>query len=413
MLWPGILVGLFFLLSAIWAIRIPIPLGHNFAVYGSFNADEHGHFALIQYMMRWHRIPRYSLTYYDTTHPPTYYLFGVAVEALSTPLLGVSGAFLLLRLMSCVMGAITVWMTYAATKRVATERTALLAAACAGGVPMFVSEAGGITNEVMSVMAATISLYLLIVGIQEGFSTRRTWILAFWVTLAIGAKLTCLGLLPAAWAALIWTGRHRRVSSGSLVSQISIVTGVFVAVLGWWFVQNQIEYGDPLKANLIYRTWSPMQPGFLLRHARYGMSWEMYLLHVTSLGWQSFWGDFNAMMEKLPPGVYGALAALQLAAIAGFARWIRVWRTKLTWELLGIAAVFVIFGLSVLATFYSFNWKLFTPQGRYFFPLLLPIGLLTAVGWQSLFPTRLRGAAAGGLMVSLLLLNVWCLLAYS
>ena len=57
------------------------------------------------------------------------------------------------------------------------------------------------------------------------------------------------------------------------------------------------------------------------------------------------------------------------------------------------------------------NWRIYSPQGRYLFPLLTPLGVATSVGWMALLRRRprFRGAATGLILVVLLLVNLFAL----
>jgi hypothetical protein len=405
-----LIVAAFASLSALWALRIPIPTFPP-NQWSHYNPDEWNHVAVIAYMATHRKLPPYSIDYPTTIHPPAYHALGAVVYAAALPLIGRDGAVLLLRLLSGVMGAGVVWLVYRAARRLMSHPAALLAAGVVAGVPMFVSLSAAVTNENLSTLAAAGALYTIVAGLSGGFDTRRVAALSVWASVGLTAKVTCLGLLPAAFFALWWAGRKRGLPVAAITRQMSTVLIVCALASGWWFVRNHILYGDPLRAAVSIRLWHPVHPSYADYAARYGTPAWQHAAYIAAWAWTSFWGFFDALRCPLPIPLYLLLACVEAAVGIGL---LRIWRAG---QVQGHRAAFVwvvaLLAAFVTAVFYQFNWQLFTPQGRYFFPLLLPFGVLMAAGWRALFPSRLRGVASAALLSGLLLLNLYTLAALS
>ncbi len=409
----------FLTLSALWAVRVPRPVGANAARWSNFHPDEGNHLAVIAYMAAHRTLPPYTFAYYQSAHPPLYHLFGAVVYAVAAPLLGQDGAVLMLRLISGVLGAGVVWLTFRSAREFLCPSAALTAAGIVAGVPLFVSLSAAVTNENLAALGAAGALAAMGGGLRHGFDRRRVLGLSIWVAVGVGSKVTCLGLLPTACVALWWAG-HRRRGPGrtsAIVRQMGLVLGISAIVIGWWFVRNQALYGDPLRQAAAAQMWTDRIPGYAaLAASGQGVTPWRYAARVTVWGWLSFWGLFDGGQRPLPMAIYVVLAAVQAATAVGLAL---LWRQRRRQRggqqerkesefaaAIGVAALFALF---VVGVFYRYNWAHFTPQGRFFFPLLVPFGIVMAAGWQALFPARQRAFACGLLLGGLLLINVYAL----
>ncbi len=422
-LW-AILAG-FLAAAVLWALRIPFPLVGGVGQWVSYQPDEGGHINVIVYVATHHALPRFSdgwidmhnprlprlSRYYVGIHPPVYHILAALIYALLNPMVGSTRALMSLRLLSCVMGAGVVWLTYRTARELASRPAAVLAAGCVAGVPMFVSLAGAISNENLSTLAASASLFLIVVGLRRGFDVRRTWALAAWVAVGVGSKLTCLSLLPASFVALWWAGGRYGLPVAARVRQMAVIVLFTAALTGWWFVRNHQIYGSFVRAGLSDHDWDIMQPGFALVHQQNGTSALHYAFKLAAVGWRSFWGQFNGMTRPLPGAICAALLLLQFAILLGLF-W--AWQQGKVQGTRAIAAtVMALAGAVIVFIYVVYSWKHYTPQGRYFFPLLIPFGLCMAAGWRALFPPRWKWAASLGLLAVFGLLNVFCLAAYA
>ncbi len=207
-----------------------------------------------------------------TIHPPAYHVLGSLVYAATPPLVGPGNAVLLLRLLSCAMASGVIWLVYRAASLLGSRAFALLAAGCVAGVPMYVSLSGAVTNEDFAALMASASLYLIIAGVVQGFTWRRVWWLSTWIALGIGTKITCISLIPAAWLALVWSGRRQGLPAASILRQIVAPMALTIALTGWWFARNKILYGRCIAPNMTDAEWDKFQPGYVQFHRWTGIS---------------------------------------------------------------------------------------------------------------------------------------------
>lgn len=403
-----VVLFVFFFFAASWALCIPVPREPP-DVWSAFNPDEGSHIRVVRYIATHGTLAPYEYDHYEAMQPPLYHASTALIYCGTAPLLGHESAVIVLRLISCLLGVLTIWLTYQTARLLVPARAALLAAVCVAGVPMFVSLSGAVSNEVLAALTATGALHAAVRGYQRGFNRRRLATLAVWVAAGIGSKMTCVGLLPTAFLALWWAGRRHQVGTGRVAAQMLVVAGVSALAMGWWFVRNAVQYGDPLLQQAHYVMWREASPGFAVLAAREpGLNGLGYAARLSEWGWSSFWGVFDAMRTWQHKHLYLALLVFQGLCLIGMIRWIS--RGHLTRTRAVASGLIGLFALVVTAVFYRFNWQHFTPQGRYFFPLLFPFGLVTAVGWRALFPRAVRLRAAQAVAGLLLILNLYCLI---
>lgn len=406
-IWLTVLLLGTFLLSSIWAVILPTkPLGYQ--------PDEGSHIAVIRFMASHHgAMPPYQMGYDTSIHPPLYHEIAALLYSIVSPSVGPNTGVIVVRLLSALISTGGIYATYLLARQTRLGRiVALPVATLAALIPMRLSLGGGASNENLAALGATASLLFLYMGIRRGFTNRRLFFLCFWTTLAIGSKVTCLGLLPAIVLGVVFARRPDQ----SLLRAGVIALAPAVAVLltlGWWFAYNTIVYGDPLRKGAADRLWEGLQPGFVGVSERTGMSAWRYLVYILSGGWFSFWGQFNAMQIRFPLGIYLVFFVVQLVSFWGLGtKLCRLF--SLSQRQIAMAVATVIFTICVLVIYIQYNWLHYTPQGRYFFVLLGPLCVFFVGGIHLFFrryiPKQQTQRLLWGLMGALLIgLNVYTL----
>jgi hypothetical protein len=342
-----------------------------------------------------------------------------------------SGAALaahLVRFLNVALGAVTVALTAAIMSSIFPARPALAfgAAGLVAFIPMFLYMSGAINNDVVAAATgAAVTLVLVRIlrdgvtgrwcrwlGLSFGLALMAKFNLAFFIVLIEGVLLyrslvpvpELAGQVPVEW---------RKGALNSFLRANLVVLGLTALIAGWWFVRNQLVYGDPTGFKEVTELWGMRQP------------WESVGLAWSELpnAWSSLWGRFGYGQIPLPGWVYQALAWAcatgGLGTIVGLVRAIRgdadqrVTRSQLALLLLTTLAAF-----SVL-----FAYMLVSPagsMGRFFFPGLPAFAGLIFYGWSEL--TRLAGQGlrqefsswivAGVTTVTMLALAFWALLGF-
>lgn len=136
-----------------------------------------------------------------------------------------------------------------------------------------------------------------------------------------------------------------------------------------------------------------------------------YLLYVL-LTFAGFWANFGWLTLPLAPPWYLVPALLCAVAAAGLLRGVcrrrgAAPRTRRLWGAVALAALFA--GVMVFLPMIGSAWQ---PQGRYFFPALLPLIALFLQGWCLAMPARGRTWAPRFLVMAALAFDQMCIWGY-
>jgi 4-amino-4-deoxy-L-arabinose transferase-like glycosyltransferase len=278
----------------------------------------------------------------------------------------------LLRALNVLIGAGVIWLTWATGRAIWPEHRAL----AAGGAvfvafnPMFLYLAGAINNDILAALSGAAVLYACVRLLRDPGGLSPRWGLLFGALygLALLSKfnLAAVGLLVAASVTVVaWQRRQWRQWL-----QVGLLAAAVTALLaGWWFVRNQILYGEPTGFRMVTELWGARDPAESL---------SLAILELP-LAWTTLWGRFGFGQIPLPEAIYTGLKAITgiglLGVLVPLARR-RVDREQVL--LLGLLALDVLLFFAVL-----FNYMLVSPagaMGRFFFPGLPALGLLAFYG---------------------------------
>ena len=326
----------------------------------------------------------------------------VHTAAESWPWHGTALAVRVIRLLSVLLAAGTVWCTYEIGLAV-LARDHWLAACAAGFVaftPMFLFISGTVNNDNLAMLLASLIVLLLVrmATAPAAASVRQPAAHALLgLLLGLGAlsKLSLLALFPVA-AAVIgvlqiadWRSEPQRGAPGSmqrhalrLTRMLLLVFGIAALAAGWWFVRNLQLYGTPTGLNQfvavlgvrshpagLQQLWSERE-GFM----------------------RTFWGLFGGVNVPFPGWVYSMLNTFALVAGSGafiFAG--RMARRSALHSWLPLAVIIV----APLAVFVALlRWSTFTwsSQGRLMFTAIQSLAVLFAAGIAAWFPAPWRMA---------------------
>lgn len=280
----------------------------------------------------------------------------------------------LARFVNILMGAGTVLLTWVMARVIWPKQPylALGSAAFVAFNPMFVFLSGAINNDVIAALMGTAVLLACIVLVNSPTGLSRRWGMAMGVlySLALLSKfsLAAAGVLVA--TAVTYTAwRHKQ---WRLWLEVAIIVGVVTALLaGWWFVRNQMLYGEPTGFEKMTEIWGVRNPA---------ESWGLAFSELPYT-WTSLWGRFGYGQIPLPEPIYIGLRWLIGLGLVGLAvpfvrrQWAELWE---------IAMPLFLLALDVLLFFaVLFNYLLVSPagaMGRFFFPALPALAILTFYG---------------------------------
>jgi len=333
----------------------------------------------------------------ERQQPPLYYLLGAIVAKLS------GGDVRVIRLLSVGLGVLTILTVYLVARRLFPRRPALAvgAAALVAMLPEAQYLAGAVNDDNLAWLAGAVLVLVGVVVVQSGTLTTRLALAAgLAIALAVLAKETVW-----VFAALLLVLVVVRFGRGLRVIHGLLLVGPAVALAGWWFVRNAVEFGSPLP---------PLHPITSQRQVFDSLAQVRGYLAATAVSIVGMYGNgahFVAISilgaRPLPSAVAGGAEALiaVAAAVAVARSWPR-WdlpRRRVAVLLLVVLAVALVQSVLNSATFDL------QPQARYLLVAVAAAAPIIAwtLAWRRKGQlTAARGAALAVLVAAAVLLDV-------
>jgi 4-amino-4-deoxy-L-arabinose transferase-like glycosyltransferase len=285
-------------------------------------------------------------------------------------------AALLMRAVNVLLGALTVWLTWAIGRALWPKRPylALGGAAFVAFNPMFVYLSGAVNNDIVAAAAGGALLLASVRLLRDDADLTWRWGLLFGLLYALALmskfNLAAMGLVVAtavtyvAWQKQQW---RQWLQVGLTAAAVTLL------LAGWWFVRNQLLYGELTGFETMTAIWGGRDPS------------QSFWLAVSEIpyAWTSLWGRFGYGQLPLPEAVYSGLRWFTRLALLGlFVPLLRGRQWRVEWRQTGLALALLPLAVLIYA------WVLFSymmvstagPMGRFFFPALPAFGLLIFYG---------------------------------
>lgn len=427
---PGLrlIVGAFLAIGAVYLWATP-----------PFEAsDEIWHYPFVQFLQRGMGLPiqqprpEDNLARQEGGQPPLYYAIGAALTFWADPGLPGSGiepnphamvgvpltpgnknlaihqpnerwhgpglAVTIIRFASLLMGAASVWLVHRLVLLClpGAPAVALAAAAVTAFNPEFLFISAAVNNDNLMTLLGLLGVDR-IRAVVVAPTGRNSVVLGIVLGLAALTKLTALGLLPLAAAAMLWAAWRRRAVRW-LVAHGVIVFGLATAIAGWWYVRNQVLYGEPTGLSIFLRIVNTRNPPPPI--------WELIVTEFEGFR-ISFWalfGGVNILADRLTYLFYDLLSLLALVGLVVVGmRW---WRARSVrpypGPLDGGTTLLVLAWLAIVAVaLVRWSQTTLASQGRLLFPAMAGVALLFGIGLVGAVPRRVGRRAvmllAGGL----------------
>ncbi|HZY45923.1 MAG TPA: glycosyltransferase family 39 protein [Anaerolineae bacterium] len=435
-----IILSTFVVLATLYSITTPIFEG----------PDEIWHYAFADHLANGGGLPVFEVNQSATflrngAHPPLYYWLVAAVIApidrsdfpaqfhfnLASPKITPGGqsdrpnlfihtahedfpfhnttlAVHLARLISIVLGVITIVGVWKVARQLLPDRDrlAIAATALAAFVPQFVYGSATVNNDALAAAATTWTVFAL-ARLMEERSARWSILSGVLLGVTLLSKIGMVAILPLPLIGLLVSNNHEvskspsykknlRVFVSSWLKSIQwkqiVVSGFIIyiaafAIAGWWYVRNWNLYGDPL-------AWKQWQA--LTGVGRVPPSIGDFMHDMIGL-FGTFWADFSLRVDHTWVWVFSLLT---LIAVAGLIRrMIRHAWPSIDWR--GLVIALVWFGL-LLSSAVRYSFSINDIHGRLLYPALAAIGVVLVLGlsgWNEIIGRRLIFGAIGGLIV--------------
>lgn len=337
------------------------------------------------------------------------------------------------RFISLIFGAITVYCTYRIGLHVYSHKVylALCSAAMVAFTPMFLFVSSAVNNDNLIMVMSAVSLLMMIRFVKLFAEVRWLEIIILGVLIGVAAlsKIVGIGLLPLALGTLFIANWRDYKQLDNQIEGIKFIfpllrktamqfvilfTAAF-AVAGWWYIRNIVLYGD-------WKGWN----AFIAVLGERGQPASLAQLWGERFGFmQSFWGLFGGVNIPLWSWVYTVLNTILVISVVGFAIYgiISIIRFKserhpLVWLFDFVEAHFatvvcllwtaaVVYGLIQWATV---TWS---SQGRLVFSALPAEMTLLTAGLFALLPERLGRIGSSlliGFMFTIAALAPWLII---
>jgi len=400
---------LFIGLAAIYSIVTPIFEGY----------DEHWHYAYVQHIATGRGLPRqppdqyHHLAQQEASQPPLYHLLAAALtwwvptddltgylrenphwgaipwdyidnlnrmihtDAERFPYKGTVLAVHIARMISALLGAGTVYSTYALARTLfPTENDiALGAMAITALIPSFLFISGLVSNDGLVTFLSSIALLLLARLWRNQVSYSTVPLLGIVLGSAALAKLSGLLLWPLA-GLMLAIRAWRRQSLGLFVRTTILTFSLAALICGWWYIRNLMLYGDMTGLNMMLDAVGRREPGFELQDV---------LGDFQAIRW-SYWAFFGWANVPVAGWLYRVYDLISLMALIGLGFYIvRAIRDHRWSDLLAIVFLSVWLSMIILGLV---RWTLTTPgsNGRLLYPAISAISILLVRGWLQLVP---------------------------
>lgn len=309
---------------------------------------------------------------YEDHQPPLYYLLASIVFKLS------AGDLLALRLLSVVIGAGVVALSYSISRRLlpGQPQIALGVMALVAFLPQHLHMLSAVNNDALAELIVALALLRLLRCLES--PSRPMWRLGLLVGLAFLTKLTIYFLALLAPLAIWLSWRRGSEPLDALLRRLTIFALAAGVIGGAWWLRNLSVYGYPdflgLAAHDQVVADQARTDDFIA--ASGALPALTQLLGTT---FKSFWGQFGWMalpLDNVLGGwIYRGFGLLMIAGVSGAllaGRRGKVSAKRWLLLLLAIAAV--------LLQFAYYNLEFVQWQGRYLFPALIPIAFILVFG---------------------------------
>jgi len=334
-----------------------------------------------------------------TQHPPTAYAADALVlRALHYGSLRWDHALVALRLVDAVLVTPLALLAWAAVRRVTrSPRAALLAPIALFATPQLASIGASVTNDAPVLLLGGTVVWLATRILTGDLRTRTLLALGVVTAALVWTKGTGLPAVPFTAVVALVAGAGV-LSIGRRVVRTVVLLGT-TAVLGcWWWVHNLVTYH-----RLQPDGYAAIRP-----HADFPPGEQPSAVHFADVSWgtiaRTFWGSPGQRAQVSIGDLF--TAGLTIVAIVVVVVWaFRRPRTgpdtrAAAWSLLVFPALLLALQTASSARAYLDTTQVAGTQGRYLFPALLALVVLSALAWRRIPRTeRGRGALATGVAV--------------
>lgn len=332
-----------------------------------------------------------------------------------------------MRLVSILLNIVVVLAAYVAGRELFRQGKDVTDPTMALAIPVFVMLLPQhlflhsiVMNDHLAEAALAWMIAILTRTLRLGFSIPRLLTMLALVALGVASKRTALyGVAILGFAFLVYVlarwGERRAAPAQKSIwlagTVIVLSLGAIGALWTWnWLVSSQPQFVDYVLRVFLFLPSQEFPFQLDARVIEPG-AMPLYLSYLKYM-FISTWGHFGWMNVTLGVWAYYGFALLSVAAFIGLA-WFAV--RDFPKLVMTQRATLVVFAFSVLASLFLIiavqvrYWDLGwggDPQGRYLFPVLIPLATLFLIGTRAFIPRARYMLWFGGLVGAMVLYNL-------
>lgn len=355
----------------------------------------------------------------NSQNPPFYYFIGSFFYRLS-PVKNLIWRVFLLRIYSIICFVLTGFFSYKAIELLFDKKNPLtyIIPTTISFLPMVNFISASINLDNLFMLLNTVLIYFIIKDFKKILSVGETFLLGGVAGLAF---LTKQNFLPFLTIVPVFLFLNKLVIKKQIdFKRLLIFLMISLFISGIFYFREPIfrEFILKLPYNVIVGR-SPYEDFKKYRNYRiqpfsYSFYLQRFFHHQQPKKiFNYFWGTFGWVDTRLPRLVYYLILGFCLLSLLGFLKYLwkikNEWRKNLwVWELLALI-IFFAYSLSYYEWRFYQIYEDFFLQGRYFFPLIVPIMIFLVLGWQNLFPKKWQNKALFILSLLMIIFNFYCL----
>lgn len=365
-------------LSILFAVRIPFDANPDESAHRDYVRLIIENRGFVQFIER-EAAPGQPV-YYETHQPPLYYVLLVPVYLLT------GGSVFALRLPAALFQLATIYLVFRVCRDLFPGRPdlALGASAFAALLPIQAQLSGAINNDALTTLVCVALFWRMGLLVNTGQNRREAIVVGMLLGVGLLTKSSVLALLPTLLLAYVLAVRAGRLTGRDAALNAAFALGLAVLVASPWLIRNTRLYGDPLALSIYTATGPNFTPRQIMELS--GWTFTDYLRNVGVRSFATFW---YFLPPNLPfnrfAGNPGPLLLVVLVAVGGLLGTLRFLTQNSGEPGQRRATGLYLAGIFLLTPFFArFVLTVFQAQGRYFLPALLPIALVTCLGWAAL-----------------------------
>jgi 4-amino-4-deoxy-L-arabinose transferase-like glycosyltransferase len=394
-----------------WVIvlgSVAIALLYAFIVPAGQPYDEPAHWSNVRFYEQHHRMPELGErgASYEAQMGPVYYSGAAIVARAADGVFDRETAFYVVRVLGALLVGAAAALTLALGRVLFPCRrgAVLVAAAFIGLNPSLVAVSTSIQNDALTMVLALGAALLAVRILLDPMASLARWFVVGLVTgLATLTKIFAAGLLVGLGVAAVASAKER----SRRMAGWGVATAGLVLVSGWWFVRNQVVYGDLSGRTGVDSTGLSFPPAY------HGLgdvgSWVRSMLSYLWIPTEYYRNAFSA------PFPLRAVVVLLTVFAIGAGAWglVRAWRARPEGALSArwVAALFLAswFALT-FAVYTAITWQWTNLAARIMFVALPGVVVLVCGAVDvAIDSTRVKVTAATMTVVVLVASSVFVL----